>query len=487
MPRRPALSGHTGPGATASAQRSLRTTVTDSPRSAEETPAVPEAPAPAPKPAAPKPAAPKPADPVPSAEPAAEYKADVQTVPFGRVDSLGRVFVMDGEEEREVGQYPDELPEDPFALYVRRYLDLEATINLFEARLATLPARDIESTLKTLNKQLVSPAVVGDLPALRERMVQLAERSEARRGELREERKAQREQALAERTEIVERAEAVAAQPSEKTQWKQSGAELRDLLDRWKEQQRGPVRLDKSVEDWLWKRFSAARTTFDRGRRQYFAALDETQKDAKATKERLIKEAVALQTSEDWRGTSIAYRDLMDQWKRAGRASRKEDDELWSRFRAAQQVFFDARRAHDRATDEEFSGNLAKKEELAAEAEALLPVKDIEATKRKLRLIQDRWEEVGRVGSRDVDRIEGRLRAVERELREAENREWRRSNPETKARAEGMLGQLESSILDLKAQLEAAEEAGDKKRAQEVSDALATKQMWFDQISGSVD
>lgn len=175
----------------------------------------------------------------------------------------------------------------------------------------------------------------------------------------------------------------------------------------------------------------------------------------------------------------------MDQWKQAGRASRKEDDELWSRFRAAQQVFFDSRREHDRQTNEEFAENLAKKEALAAEAEALLPIADLEEAKRQLRSIQDRWEEVGRVGSRDSGRIEGRLKAVERELREAENREWRRSDPETKARAEGMLSQLEDSINELKADLAAAEKAGDPKRAKEVSDALATKQMWFDQISSS--
>lgn len=428
-----------------------------------------------------------PAKPTEHRDTAQSQEPVVWSVPFGRIDAEGRVWVQDGEEEREVGQYPDQVPSDPFALYTRRYLDLEATINLFEARLPTLPAKDIDATVKTLNEQLVAPPVVGDIPLLRSRMEQLVIAAEARREELREERRVQREQALATRTSIVERAEAIAAQPSEQTQWKQSGAELRDLLDQWKEQQRSGARLEKSVEDGLWKRFSAARTTFDRGRRQYFSALDLRQKEAKETKERLIAEATALQSSEDWRATSAAYRDLMDQWKRAGRASRKEDDELWSRFRAAQQVFFDSRREHDRATNEAFSENLAKKEALAAEAEALLPITNVEATKQKLRSIQDRWEEVGRVGSRDSARIEGRLKAVEREVREAENREWRRSDPETKARAEGMLSQLETSISDLKKELAAAESSGDKRRVKEVSDALATKQMWFDQISNSVE
>ncbi len=420
-------------------------------------------------------------------KPAAPRNAVPRTVPFGRIDEQGRVFVQDGETEREVGQYPDGVPEDPFALYVRRFLDLEATVNLFEARLPTLPPKDIDLTVSTLTEQLQEPAVVGDIPSLRARFEKLKEAGEARKAEAREERKAARAAALVERTAIVEEAEAIAAQPSGQTQWKNSGARLRELLEAWKEHQRAGVRLDKPSEDALWKRFSAARTTFDRGRRQYFSELDAKQKEAKEAKEALIVQATALQNSDDWRATSAAYRDLMEQWKRAGRASRREDDELWARFRAAQQVFFDSRREHDRVTNEGFAENLAKKQELAAEAERLLPVRDLEKAKRELRSIQDRWEDIGRVSARDSARIEQRLKAVEREVREAEQREWRRSDPETKARAEGMLSQLEESIADLKSKLAAAEAKGDAKQVKEISSALATKQMWFDQISSSVE
>jgi len=97
--------------------------------------------------------------------------------------------------------------------------------------------------------------------------------------------------------------------------------------------------------------------------------------------------------STDWAGTSAKYRDLLAEWKKAGRASRKEDDALWARFRAAQQVFYDARRAKDEAVDAEFAENLKVKEALVAKAEALLPIKDIKAAKKALRPIQDAWEE----------------------------------------------------------------------------------------------
>lgn len=406
---------------------------------------------------------------------------------FGRVDADGNVWVRDAGQERMVGGYPDGVPEDPLALYVRRYLDLEATVNLFEARLPGLTATDIDSTLKLLQEQLVSPSVVGDIEALRVRVGELSQKAQVRKVEIAEQRAKAKSEALERRTSIVEQAEGIAAQDVQRTQWKNSGQQLRGLLDEWKEQQRRGPRLDKTTEDALWKRFSSARTIFDRNRRQYFAALDESQNEAKAKKEALIEQAEALQNSEDWGPTSGAYRDLMDQWRRAGRAPRKVDDALWARFRAAQQVFFDRRRENDRAKDAKFAAELEVKEALAAEAEALLPISNAASAKKALRDIQDRWDETGRLPSREGARVEQRLRKVEDALRAAEEKEWKRSNPETQARAQGMLAQLEASIAELESELAAAQNAGDDKRAKDISDALATKQAWLKQVERTVE
>lgn len=411
---------------------------------------------------------------------ATDGKADPRK--FGRIDADGNVWVQDGDSERMVGGYPDGLPEDPLALYVRRYADLDASIRLFESRLPTLGTRDIDTTLAVLQEQVVEPAAVGDLPSLRERVKALEARAAQRKEEIKEERASARAEALEHRTQIVDRAEVIAAQPTESTQWKNSGQELRDLLDQWKSHQRSGPRLDKSTEDELWKRFSAARTTFDRNRRQFFAALDARLEQVKRAKEELIARAEQLQDSDDWGGTSQAYRQLMNEWKQAGRASRKDDDALWARFRAAQQVFFDRRRDHDQEVDTEFSANLEAKEAILVDAEALLPVTDVKEAKRQLRDIQDRWEAAGRVPSRDVGRVEGRLRAVEQAVREAEDREWQKSNPETQARAQGMLSQLEDSIAELEADKAKAEKAGDSAKVQEIEDALATKRTWLEQV-----
>ena len=404
---------------------------------------------------------------------------------WGRVDGEGRVYVQDGGTEREVGQFPDVPIAEAMAFYVRRFLDLKATVDLFAMRLPQLSIREIDSTVKSLGESLAAPAAVGDLDGLRARFEALRTVAAERRAAINAERAAAKEQALKDRTAIVERAEAIAAQDPDRTQWKSSGAELRELLEQWKGAQRRGPRLDRPTEDGLWKRFSHARTTFDRHRRQFFSELDAKQAQVKAAKEALIKRAQEMSSSTDWAGTSAKYRALMEEWKKAGRASRKEDDALWARFRAAQQVFFDARRAKDEAVDAEFAENLKVKEALLAKAEALLPVKNVKAAKRALRPIQDAWEEAGRVPRNAVRRLEGRMRAIEDAIREAENAEWRRTDPETKARAEGLAGQLEDSIVEFESDLAAARAAGDAKKIAEAEAALTARRAWLEQVRRS--
>ncbi|ARD41635.1 DUF349 domain-containing protein [Actinomyces gaoshouyii] len=401
---------------------------------------------------------------------------------WGRVDGEGKVYVQDSGVEREVGQFPDAPIAEAMAFYVRRYLDLKATIDLFATRLPQLSIHDIDTTIASIEASLVEPAAVGDLDGLRARFSALRGVAAERREAVAAERAAAKEQALKDRTAIVERAEEISEQDPARTQWKNSGAELRALLEKWKEAQRRGPRLDRPTEDALWKRFSHARTAFDRRRRQFFSELDAKQSQVKAAKEALIKRAEELSGSTDWAGTSAKYRELMDEWKKAGRASRKEDDALWARFRAAQQIFFDARKAKDEAVDAEFAENLKTKEALVARAEALLPIKDIKAAKKALRPIQDAWEEAGRVPRSAVRRIEGRMRAVEDAIREAENAEWRRTDPETKARAEGLAGQLQDSIAELEKDLAAAQAAGDAKKVAEAEAALTARRAWLDQV-----
>ncbi|MDR2722468.1 MAG: DUF349 domain-containing protein [Cellulomonadaceae bacterium] len=446
-------------------------------------PAKPKKAGPRPSPAPrPRPATPSAAHvPPPTVDPAAVAAAEKH----GRVDDEGKVYVIEAAGEREVGQVPGAAtPSAAMSLYVRRYLDLDAKVSLFAARLdaTDLAIGEIDKTLSRLKAETAEPAAVGDLDALRAKVTDLADQAAAKRAELEKARAEAKTVATVERTAIVEKAETIANGDPAKIQWRTSGEEIRQLLDAWKNAQRNGPRIDRSVEDDLWKRFSAARTTFDRGRRHYFSELEASNTAAKSAKEALVAEAEKLSASTEWGATTSAYRDLMNRWKAAGRANRKDDDALWAKFRAAQDAFFAARDAQNAVIDAEYGENLAAKEALLTEAEAILPVKDLAAAKASLRTVQDKWEKIGKVPRGDVQRVEGRMRAVETAVRDAEQAKWVRTNPETRARAEGAAAQLEKAIDALEVDLAAAKKAGNTKKVAEIEASITARKGWLEQV-----
>ena len=125
------------------------------------------------------------------------------------------------------------------------------------------------------------------------------------------------------------------------------------------------------------------------------------------------------------------------------------------------------------------------KEALLVEANELLPIKDLAAAKKALQSIRDRWEEAGKVPRADMGRIEAGLRKVEDAVRHAEDENWKRSNPETKARTNSALSQLESAIAGLKDDLAKAEKAGDERKIKAAKEALEARQAWLEQLERS--
>ncbi len=226
---------------------------------------------------------------------------------------------------------------------------------------------------------------------------------------------------------------------------------------------------------------------YTRRRKVHFAEQHEKRDAARIVKERLVKEAEALSGSTEWGPTSGAYRDLMREWKAAGPAPRDVDDQLWARFRAAQDQFFGARDAAQAEQDQEFAANAEVKQALLVEAEALVPVTDLEAAKKALRDIADRWEAAGKVPRGDLERVEKRMRRVEGAVREAEDARWQRSNPEVAARARSLVDQLESSVAAIEAEVAAAEGAGDEAAATAARERLTAQQEWLTQARAGLD
>ncbi|MFD3488427.1 DUF349 domain-containing protein [Streptomyces sp. NPDC058665] len=395
--------------------------------------------------------------------------------PWGRVDETGTVYVRTAEGEQVVGSWQAGSPEEALAYFERKYEGLVVEIGLLERRVKTtdLSAKDAQAAIGHLRAQVDEHHAVGDLAALRTRLDGLVATVEARREERKVQKAKQTDAAREAKQALVTEAEELARSD----QWRSAGERLRALVDTWK----GLPRLDRKSDDELWHRFSHARSAFSKRRKAHFASLDAQREEARKAKEKLVAEAESLSGSTDWGGTAARYRELMTDWKAAGRAQREAEDDLWNRFRGAQDVFFAARGEVFAERDAEQTENLKLKEELAAEAERLLPVKDLKAARAAFRALNERWEAVGHVPRDARPKVEGRMQTVERALQESEENEWRRTNPEARARAAGLTGQLQAAVDKLRTQIDTARASGNNARADKLAKELEGRQALLDQ------
>ncbi|ADH68501.1 MULTISPECIES: DUF349 domain-containing protein [Nocardiopsis] len=405
------------------------------------------------------------------------------TDPWGRVDDEGTVYVRTSEGERVVGSWQAGAPEEALAFFRRKYDSLVTEVELLENRLRNtdLSASAAMSNIDKLRDSVREANAVGDLESLMGRLDALAGRAEERKVEQKQAQEQARGQAREVKERIVAEAERVAV---ETTHWKSGGERMLQLIEEWKK----APRADRPTEQALWKRMSAARNSFSKRRKAYFASLDQERESVRAEKERIVVEAEALSGSTDWGATARAYRDLMQRWKRSGRADRASEDKLWARFKAAQDTFFDARNATFAERDAELRVNAEAKERILAEAQAEIPkISDPRRARARLRDFQDAWEEAGEL-PRDVrDQLEGAFRQIEDGVRRAEDAEWERSNPEARARARDTVAQLAAAIADLEAKLGKARDRGDERRVREYEDALEARRSWLAEAEKALD
>ncbi|GAB3085440.1 DUF349 domain-containing protein [Nocardioides zeae] len=393
---------------------------------------------------------------------------------WGRVDEDGTVYVRTSDGERAVGQYPEGSPAEALKFFTDRYDALKFEVDLLEQRISSgaVGPEDAAASVQKVRTAVTDANAVGDLAGLLTRLDALTATIDAQREVKKAERAEKVAAARGEKERIASAAEAIA----EGDDWRNGANRLRDLLEEWK----ALPRLDRSSDDALWRRFSGARTAYTRRRKSHFAQLNEKREGARAVKERLVVEAEALSTSTEWGPTAGRYRDLMRDWKAAGPAPRDVDEALWRRFRGAQDAFFGARDAANSELDAEFAANAEVKEQILVEAEALVPVQDLEAAKRTFRDLAERWDAAGKVPRERMKDLEGRMRRVEQALRGVEDEQWRRSDPEKSARANDVITKLESAIAEVEAELEQARAAGNQKKVAELEGNLASRQMFLD-------
>lgn len=391
---------------------------------------------------------------------------------FGRVETDGTVLVkMPDGSEKQVGQWAAGDLNDGLNFYIRKFQELENEISLTLQRLKDNKG-NAEAALKLVERvknALITPNFVGDISLLTNKLDELQVVAAVKKAEFSAAKAIAKEKAMEKRKQLVEEAEKLI----DSKQWKNTTQRFKDIVEEWKKLPHG----SKSDEQALWKRFSTARSSFDKARRQYFSTLESTRKEATKIKSEIVEQAKKISDSKDWNDTANKFRNLMSKWKSAPILERKEEQKLWKEFKIAQDAFFAARTAALSVLDEEHKKNLALKEELAKKAEALLPITDFKSAKSAIRPIQDEWSKIGHVPRNEKNKIESRLKAVEDAIKSAERKELDRTDPAKSARAQSTLELIENKLAKTEKELQEASAKGDSKKVDSLTKTIESQKM----------
>jgi hypothetical protein len=392
------------------------------------------------------------------------------TTEWGRIDEDGTVYLRTAEGERVIGSWHAGSPDDGLEFYGRRYTELAAEVSLLEGR-AHSEASDpvaVGDAARKLREVVPSAAALGDLDTLVTRLDGVLAAIDGRLAAKKAERAAATKAAADAKRALVAEAETLSAS----TSWKATGERYRAMVEEWK-----AIRgVDRRTDSALWDQLSKARRQFDSRRRTHFAEVEQQRGVAGDAKAKLAAEAEKLAESTEWAPTARRFRDLMAEWKAAGRAGRGTEDELWQRFKTAQDRFFTRRSEVFAARDAELGANLAAKEALIAEARGLDAAADPDGARKRLRSIHDRWEKVGHVPRDAKDRVEAELAEVERRIREATA-----AGRKVTVTESPLVIRLRESVGKLEARLNRARAAGDEALAAETEASLTTQREWLAQ------
>ena len=401
---------------------------------------------------------------------------------FGRVGEDGTVYVITPTGDRAVGSYPGKSADEALAYFVKKFEMVASEVALLAARIrsgAMVPS-DAQEAVNKLRTQISDLNGVGDLATLSaslEKIPALITEHEgayqARKAAQAAERELRKNEATAIKEKIVAEAESLI----DSVAWKVTTARLKVLLEEWKK----APRLDKKIDAALWKRFSSSRNKFDKRRRTHFASLDSEHKKVAAIKEVIVKEAEALANSKEWLVTANKYKSLMDQWKASGRGKKSTDTVLWTRFKSAQDTFFAAKNADMEKRKGSMIENLAKREAMIVEFEAILPITDFKSAKKKFYDLMGKWQKIGMTDRKKRAAFDARIKKIEDEISDLERNHQRKSDPSAKAQASKVVQGLAEAIENYEKQAAKAEAAGQTAKAMVAREAAAARRAWLEQ------
>lgn len=193
-----------------------------------------------------------------------------------------------------------------------------------------------------------------------------------------------------------------------RSEWDAKNKEILELQQIWKMIGFAPKKYNTAI----YERFRSACDKFFEKKREFYAQHKEEEDNNLQLKEDLCVQAEGLKDSTDWKKTTEILKDLQAKWKTIGPVSRKYSEEIWQRFRAACNTFFDNKQKYFKSIDAEQHENLKQKEALIEEVKNFAHTGSDEQNIAALKEIQKRWSQIGLVPISKKDSVYERFRSA---------------------------------------------------------------------------
>ena len=217
-----------------------------------------------------------------------------------------------------------------------------------------------------------------------------------------EERKQKEQEALKEKEEICQKAEAIdLSNINTAADWNKITDDVKKIQQEWKNAGYTPAKISESIYD----RYRNACSKFFEARNAFFGKINEERKANKKLKMELIKKANELKNSNDWRNTANAIANLQKEWKTIGPVPTQSNQSMWKEFNAACNEFFQRRQAaYDKNKNEEIE-NLKKKQAVIEQIENFKDLGDAKDNAKAVKKLIAEFNAIGRVPYDEKDNV----------------------------------------------------------------------------------
>lgn len=263
-------------------------------------------------------------------------------------------------------------------------------------------------------------------------------RLRAKGDEERKQREYAQNQAKAAKERIVSRAQSLV----HSSDLREASQQMRALTEEWKK----AGRASRDDEDHLWREFSKAKDALFAKSKAERDKRDRDAANAKAAKERIVSRAQGLVHSSDLREAGQQMRGLTEEWKKAGRASRDDEDRLWREFSKAKDALFAKSKAEREKRDRDAAQAKSVKEGLISQMRSLANTSDFKAARDQARALSDAFFAAGSAGREDNQRLKEQFSSAKQTLFDAINRDRERKQVEWQQRKREKLQNVEEAI-----------------------------------------